>query len=105
MGIRRCAAAKKPQIFGGGDFMPCAGRNESTIPGTDFPLFITDLQNATPLENEVKFLERAVIMPLRGCARWQGRLRKALIPHRGVCGIEDTSDLRTVFGDERFLTG
>lgn len=80
------------------DLMPCTGRNEDGIAGTDFAHCTIDVHDTLPLQDEVDFLAEFVVMPLGLAPCGQARLGQALVCHRCIGGIKDTADRRSVCG-------
>jgi len=85
--------------------MEGAGRNERTITGRNGARFPTDGKDAFAFEDEIKLFGFFVEVGFGGLFWGERSFRQALVLHRSIRAVEDATDLRAVFRDERFLAG
>ena len=96
MGVNRCAAAKQAYRCQCLDLVPGAGSNQDGISWPHFLLITIDFHEPTPFKNKINFLTEFVVVALRASPLRQARLSKTLLFHRGIGGIKNTADSRSI---------
>ncbi len=101
--VGRGAAAEEAEVLGGGDGVPMAGGDEDGVARVDIAGLAVDLDEARAIEDEVELLADLVVVALGGGAGLNRGFGEALFLDRGVCEVQNASDLRTIFRYKRSL--
>lgn len=105
MSVRWGAATKKTHGALGAQFVPRIRRDQNRIARADLPSRAVDLHVSRSLQQKIDLFAPLMVVPLSRSAHGQTSFGEALVLDWGVRQVQNTANLRSILGDERFLAG